>query len=131
MLIIIPIDGKSKLTGKTRRDDTKETNGANARSLLPAFDRQTIAFIIVLLLGGSGGSTAYHFLLPNRTQSKNVESRLVIQEQKLNTYIQTHEHSEGLQKQIIDNDIKYIREKLDDMKDDLKEIKHIIKNGGK
>ena len=74
-----------------------------------------LAFVIIAFLGG--GTTSE--LISSKEEVTKVDT-------KLESYIDRHKAEEELQERIIQNEIKNITEKLDDLKADIREVKRLI-----
>jgi len=79
---------------------------------------------IGLILIGFGTAGATYFRSGNHEKCSELEI-------KLHNYIEKRKSEEILQNQIINNEIKHLNEKIDDIKIDLKEIKQLIRNNNR
>ncbi|MCP4392868.1 MAG: hypothetical protein GY804_01140 [Alphaproteobacteria bacterium] len=99
-----------------RHTDSDNDGASRSRKLLPPIlDKQSIAFILLLLFGGGvGAGGTYYGLLPSKStdQTRSIE-------QKLDTYIEFHKIEEKLMDKIIDG-------RLQNIEDDIKEIKVLL-----
>ena len=103
--------------------------------------------LFIFLIGGLTAGTGVSFLAPTNAQlgikvdsiSERIAAdekeilecrkRIDLRSMRVENYIKAHADQEELQKELFNREIKHLNEKLDDMKDDLKEIKNLIKNG--